>query len=391
MNTSTTLRLAVLSVVVALAATAADQGYSRFARQKELARQAESAERLGKYAAAARAYRKSALQASDNRTRAALLLRQAECHQQARDPHEAYAAYKKLLEAYPLYVPYDRVLPRLRQLAGDFERGVGSWFGIGNRTQAIAVYETILQETPVGSGAMRDSLQLGALLQATGRSAEAVPVYREALRRFPGDPLAGSLRLELGRLLAEDSRSGDGDGRLARQAVRELDGFMQAHPDDPRRRDAQALIDLMGERRAEGLYQLGQFYLRPAHRREPAARRYLADASRVYPGTVAAAQAEALLASLGPAPVSPEEPPAAVAEAPAAAVEAVAVPAAVEAAAPAEATRAPRRLLQGLLPRRGDSDGKPRTFRSLKEREDVNKWLLPLGDVNDLEPAGGAQ
>ena len=97
MNTSTTLRLAVLSVVVALAATAADQGYSRFARQKELARQAESAERLGKYAAAARAYRKSALQASDNRTRAALLLRQAECHQQARDPHEAYAAYKKLL------------------------------------------------------------------------------------------------------------------------------------------------------------------------------------------------------------------------------------------------------------------------------------------------------
>jgi len=418
MNTTRTLRTAVLTLSLAATAMAAGDGYSKFSRQKELARQGEQAENRGDYTAAAKAYRKSSLYALDNRTRAGLLLRQAECYVQAADPYEAFTAYKTLLESYPLHVPYDRVLPRLRQLAGDFERGAGSWFGFSNRTKAIEVYELILQETPVGSGAIQDSLNLGALLAATDRSAEAIPVYREALKRFPGDPLAPQLRLELGMLLAEDSRTGDGDGQQARQAVRELQTFAKARPDDPRKADAEALVALIDERRAEALYNLGQFYLKPAHRREPAARRYLNDVVRDHPGTVAASQAETLLASLGPAPVTPEEPePARVVAAPgtspaakavataapapavgpapaAPAVKAVAeasAAAATQPPAPAKAKRPERRLLDGLLPAAPAEEGQPRTFRTLEERENVKKWLLPLGEVNDLRSGGGSQ
>ena len=408
MKITRTLHFAVLTLSVAAVAVAGSDGYSKFSRQKELARDGEKAEGRGDFAAAARAYRKSSLYAVDNRTRAALLLRQAECYLRASDPHDAFTAYQALLQSYPLHVPYERVLPRLRQLAGDFEHGVGNWFGFRDRTKAIEVYELILQETPVGAGAIQDSLNLGSLLTATNRSAEAIPVYREALKRFPADPLAPQLRLELGRLLAEESRSGDGEGQVARQAVRELQAFADAHPADPRAGDAESLITLVAERRAEALYNLGRFYLRQAHRAAAA------------PCTSPAA--EVLLASLGPAPAVPEAPepvtaarapapagpaaepkaisaapavgPSTVASAattPAAPVPAVAPPAPAATPVPAKAKGPVRRLFEGLLPGGPADEGQPRDVRSLEERENVRKWLLPLGDVKDVRSGGGSQ
>ena len=392
MDTTRTLRAAVLAVVVAVTCLAAEEGYSKYARQKDLMRRGEEAESRGRFGAAATAYSKSRVQAIDNRTRAQLCLREAECWAQHGSPYKAFAAYKELLEAYPLHVPYDRVLPRLRQLAGDFERGKGSWFGFRNRAKAIAVYELVLQETPVGSGAIQDSLNLGGLLTTADRPEEAIAVYREAVKRFPGDPQAPQVRLQLGRLLAGASRTGDGDGQVARQAVRELDAFIKAKPEDPQRADAQFLLSLIDARRADALYDLARFYLRPAHRREPASRRYLAEVMRDYPGSTAAVRAADLLASLGPAPSTPEFPEEAAAAVAVAAVVAPSVPEAAPAPAKAPKAKAPaRRLFEGLLPGGRADQGQPRTFRTLEEREDVKKWLLPLGDVNELKAGGGSQ
>ncbi len=401
MNTTGTLRIAVLTLAAAAACMAAEEGYNKYSLQKELARRGEQAESLGKFRVAAKAYSKSRLYAVDNRTRAQLLLHEADCCAQDGALYKAFEVYKVLIESYPLHVPYDRVVPRLRHLADDFERGTGRWFGLRNRNKAIAVYELILQETPLGSGAIQDSLSLGGLLTAVHRPEEARVIYTEAVKRFPADPLTPLLRLELGRLLADDSRTGDGDGQVARQAKRELDAFIKSSPADPRRADAQFLLALIDERRADALYDLARFYLRPAHRREPASRRYLAEVVHDYPGSTAASRAAVLLASLGPAPATPDIP----LEAASARVIAAASPAVPKAEPPAAGSvavqpavvkpakvKAPaRRLFDGLLPSGRSDQGQPRAFRTLEEREKVKKWLLPLGDVNQLKADGGSR
>ena len=381
----------MLTLAVAAACMAAEEGYSKYSRQKELARQGEQAESQGKFGDAAKAYGKSRLYAIDNRTRAQLLLREAECRALGGAPYKALDAYKALLESYPLHVPYDRVLPRLRQLASDFEQGAGSWLGFRNRTQAIAVYELILQETPAGSGLIQDSLNMGGLLTAAHRPEEAIVVYREALKRFPEAPQAPQVRLALGRLLADDSRTGDGDGQVARQAVRELDTFIKSNPNDPQRGDAQFVLSLINERRADALYDLARFYLRPAHRRELAARRYLAEVARDYPGSTAASRAAVLLASLGAAPTTPEFPEEAASSKAVAAATAAAPDVAPTAPKRAKVKTPARRLFEGLLPGGRADQGQSRSFRTLEEREDVKKWLLPLGDVNELKAGGGSQ
>jgi hypothetical protein len=176
---------------------------------------------------------------------------------------------------------------------------------------------------------------------------------------------------------------------VARQAGRELRAFVQAKPDDPGRADAEFLLGLVDQRRADALYNLARFYLRPAHRREPAARRYLNDVIRDYPGTTAAGEAGALLAALGPAPVVPEVQPEPEAV-PAPAVAAVPAPG-VSPARPPKEKGPDRRLLDGLLPGGPVDEGPPRQPRTLQDRERVGKWLLPLGDLNDLKAGGGSQ
>ncbi|MBN2449747.1 MAG: tetratricopeptide repeat protein [Lentisphaeria bacterium] len=378
-------RLRVLALVLALAGSAHGQvqGYGQYSRQKEFMREGERLESTGRYKAAAKAYRRSGLYTTDNRTRAALLSREAECRFQAGQPYEAFAAYSLLLESYPLHASYTAVVPRLRQLAGQFERGDGTFLGISNRTKAIEVYELILQETSSGAaGLMQDSLTLGALLTQAGRPEEAVEIYRDALRRFPRDPSAPEARLALGRLLVEESRHGDGDGVVARQAARELNGFLESSPDSPRRSDAEFLLGLLDERRAETLCELGRFYMRPVHERRPAARRYLQAVLDHYGETAAASRAEVLLADLGP--VTPEEEAVAAVEVPGPPLP----PAPTPAPTPKPPARATDRLLEGALPDGKAEEGPARSFAPLSERENVSKWLLPLGDVNELKTGG---
>lgn len=381
MNIIRALPITILAFALAAQRGAASGGYAGYSRQRELAREAEQLESQGKYRSAVKYYRRSSLHAVDSRTRAALLLRQAECQVQGGRPYDAFDSYRKLLQTYPLFVPYDQVIPRLRQLAAQFERGQGAFLRISNRGKAADVYELILQETPVGSGLMQDSLSLGGLLVRLDRPDEAIEVYRDALRRFPGDALAPDVRLALGRLLVSKSSTGDGEGRVAREAERELRGFLATEPEASARAEAEFLLSLMGERQSDSLYDLARFYMRPAHRRIPAARRYLTQVSEQYPTTTAAARSELLLARLGPVEEDEPVPPPPTAVSP----EAVAA-----AAPPAPPLPKPpkRRLLEGLLPDGKAAEGQPRQFQSLQERENVGKWLLPIGDLNEM-PSGG--
>jgi len=378
----------ILVLACAQFAGAADAGYSRFSKQRDLMREGERLENIGRYKRAAKAYRKSGLYAIDNRTRGTLLAREADCYVNGGKPYDAFAAYERLLESYPLYVEYEKVMPRLRLLAGQFERGDNALFGMGNKTKAIKVYELILQETPLGQGAMQDSINLGNLLVEVERGPEAVEIYRDALRRFPRDEKAPGVRLALGRLLVDESRNGDGDGQIARQATRELQSFVEERPDDPARKDADFLLNLVAERQAETLFDLGEFYLRPAHRREPAARRYLNDAVRDYPNTAAAARADLLLAALGPPTPEVEEaialPPPPVAT-PMPPLEEEEILTKVRLRKPAKPAT---RVLEGVFPGAGSAEGEGRSLPPLEERENVEKWLLPLDDANGSSPGG---
>jgi tetratricopeptide (TPR) repeat protein len=173
--------------------------------------------------------------------------------------------------------------------------------------QALQAMALVVKTAPAAADGPSDALRLGRLHVRTGQYDEAIGVYRALIRRFPGSPEDPQARLELVQVLLTRAKSGDGDGQFARQARTEAETLQARHAGFEQNAEVSRLLGVAREQMAETLYQLGEFYTVPTHRRVDAARRYLYDVVRQYPDTVAAAKAKVLLLSLPPeTPAGPD-------------------------------------------------------------------------------------
>ncbi len=343
---------------------------ARFAALQEKAKELEA---KSEYKDAAKAHHRSQVYAPDDRTRAKALLGEADDYYTAGVYPYAKDAYLDLLRSYPLYAPQAHVLERLRQLAEMYADGTIGTLKMKDAPMAIEIYETIVQETPTAAGTIRDHLRLAELQIASGREAEAIVTYEELFRRHAGQSQLGDARLAFARLLVAQAKAGgDGDGRLARQARRQLAAFVEEQPTHPSRAEADQLIAQLDEEQAQTLYGLAVFYTKEAHRRLPAARRYLHDVLRRYPDTAAASQAKLLLAQVfeddgSGTGLSPAE-----AEA-----------RADLASSPGMAAKVVEML--NTIPDPPQQQGTAKEFPPLAGGDDTSKFLLPVGDVNALD------
>ncbi len=285
----------LIGVALALAwagVARAESDFSQFVANRTLQEEAQQLEINGKYAKAAKRYLKLAKRTSDQKNQAGWTLRAADCYFTANKSHKALEIYKLLLANSPFFVPYEHVVGKLRIIAERFVDGNGTFLGLRDKETAIAIYELIIQETPSIHVSLQDRLRLAELLKETKRLEEAVNAYQAILKLDPG---LDDVRLELAILLSELSELGDGDGTKLRAAVRHAEAVKENQPEHPRSKEIDHLLHDARERDAQRLLNLGQFYLRPAHRRTSAARRYLLDVLRDYPDTQAGEEAKKIL------------------------------------------------------------------------------------------------
>ena len=257
-----------------------------------LQEKAEEKESQGKYAAAAKYYRKIVKRQKDHRLKAQACLTEADCLFEANKTHRATSAYKEVMKEYALYAPFERVVGNLRKLAESFAEGNGTLFGVRDRGEAIDTYFFILTEAPAITVSLADRLRLAQLLVQEKRREEAVMVYQEILKM---DPTLDDVRLEMALVLLDLCKSGDGDGSIRRAATRHAKIILDHNPDFKRKEELELIIPDALEEEAERMLELGKFYLRPVHLNPVAARKYLLELQQKFPGTKAAWEAKNLL------------------------------------------------------------------------------------------------
>ncbi len=342
-------------------------------------------EREGQYKAAAKRYRLLAGSARNSANQAYALQKCADCSFKAGKVYAAYTHYKKLLDEYPLLVKQAHVLDRLRAVAEGFAEGRASLFGFKNPSLAAEVYELILRLAPAGPQAADDMLRLADFQERAGNVEEAAATCRDLLRRYPERAAA---RVRLAGLILEEARAGDGDGRLRREARRELEQFLAAAPDGPEAPLARSMLALVRETLARDRLELGRFYSQAPHRRPAAARRYLHDVLVQYSDTAVMPVARAILARIEsmPEPATGEGGVAASIrpQAPAGTVAGAQGP-------PSPRKKTARPTVPA--PRIGPPEAVPfpRNARWIKQQETVKKWLLPLEDISSGDSPDATQ
>ena len=269
------------------------EDFEAFSETRAFTRKAEECLAEKDYKGAAKQYRKAAKIQVDERKRAEYLYLEAQNLLQAKKDHDALDAYKVLLADHLYHIPLENVLEQLRELAGNFERGEGTFLGLKDPVLAIEIYKLIIQYEPAIQQSLDDRLTLAGKQDAEKKWEDAVKTYQEIIKLLPDDP---DTRYGLAKVLQKISRQGDSDGSIGRAAVREARRFLEvASQNDPRRAEIGQLFEETKNREADRLLERAEFYLVKYHYRPEVARRYLIDLLKEYDDTPAGTRAKELL------------------------------------------------------------------------------------------------
>lgn len=302
----------LLLVLIGIATTTAfaddkdkdkDKALVEFSKNQAMLQEATDAETQGKYKKAAKLFRKLGKKTQSAQLQAAYLLRQADCFFAAKKVRKTLPLYRELIERYPLYIPYDHMVQKLRALAEAFVDGNGTFLGLRDKYAAIETYELLIQGAPSIHVSLADRKRLAELLIAERRPEEAIAVFQAILKQ---DGNLADIRADIALLLVQMSKRGDGDGRKLRLAVRQAEMALQQSPALSRRDELTTLIAQAKETQAQTNLDLAKFYLKPSHQSISSAKRYLHDTLREYPDTQAAREAQQIVAN-HPLLTSPDE------------------------------------------------------------------------------------
>ncbi len=269
------------------------EDFEAFSETRAYTRVAEECLAEEDYKGAAKQYRKAAKIQTNEAKRAEYLYLEAQNLLHAKKAHDALTAYRNLLEEHLYNIPLEHVLEQLRELAGNFERGEGTFLGIKDKGMGIDIYKLIIKYEPAIQQSLDDRLTLAGKQEADGALDDAVNTYQEIIKLMPNEP---NTRYGLARLLQKISLKGDSDGSIVRAAVREARRFLEVAPkDDPRRPEIDQLFLETKNREAARLLERAEFYLNKYHYKPDVARRYLIDLLKKYDDTPAGERAKSLL------------------------------------------------------------------------------------------------
>ena len=325
---------------------------------------AEAFEKSGEFVDAAEVYGTMARLASKDANRGYAKLRQADCLFAAGKYRKAHEAYDEVRKSYVTYVPFEHLTGMLRKLAEAYASGQAVRFGGHDYETARAIYGTILEISPTGPEAPADTIRLAQLQRSDDLYDLAITTLEDVHRRFPNCPEEAEARVELTRTWLEKARASRGDVKVAKQAQLEAKRFLEQYPQHPLATQAEGLRKQADEAMVQYYLYLGEFYLRGAHYRPEASRRYLNAVVANASGTRSGARAQVLLARLPPGKGTPAVPPTDLIREERTVPPPPAVPGGVAAttgAPPAAARPAARQLIE--------------------EQERVKKWLLPITDL----------
>lgn len=270
------------------------ENFEVFTAERGFIREAEAAADEGDYVEAAALYRKACKLQNSAAKQAGYTLQEAQMLLLSKKrSNRAREVYVTLLEKYLFHIPLESVIEQMRELAGDYEQGIGTFLGIKDSMASIEIYKLIVKYQPAIEQSLEDRLILARKQEAAKLYQDAVDTYQALVKLAPENP---DTRLGLALLLEKLAKDNDGDGQRTAASIREANRFLElSSPSDPRRPAAEAVITNGKNAQAAQLVELAKFYLIKYHYRPEVARRYLHDVQREYPDTPAAREAKEIL------------------------------------------------------------------------------------------------
>ena len=125
--------------------------YAEYQQELELLQRAQEYIDAEKFVKAAEQYRRAAKLTKTSETRAGYLVHEAENLLLGKKSHRAKKVFFDLVNNYRFFIPLQKILEQMRELANYFEHGTGTLMHFPDPATAIEIYREIVKCQPGGS------------------------------------------------------------------------------------------------------------------------------------------------------------------------------------------------------------------------------------------------
>jgi outer membrane protein assembly factor BamD len=179
---------------------------------------------------------------------------------------KAFKEYQKLLDKQPKTANYQEILERQYAIANKFL--AGKWFKLwgvipffSSMDKTAGLYESIVKNGPYSEVAPQAQMKIGEAREKQKKYSLAAKAYETAADRYNDRPkVAADALFRQGLAYQKQAQTAEYDQHTAGQAIATFTDFMTLFPNDPRVREAQAIIGSLHGEQARGNFQIARFY-----------------------------------------------------------------------------------------------------------------------------------
>jgi len=175
----------------------------------------------------------------------------------------AYLAYQKVIDKYPFSERIADIIEREYNIAEKFMSGakrkaLGVTIPVEN--PAVEIFKKVVENSQYGPLAPKAQYKLGLVLKSLMQFYEAEDAFNKVVTNYPDSEWAAAARFQIASCRAGLSRGPAYDQVASKEAKDKFEDFVRSHPDVELSKEAEKNIESLGEREAQGNYEVGRFY-----------------------------------------------------------------------------------------------------------------------------------
>jgi len=200
--------------------------------------------------------------------------------------YEAFKAYQRVIDKYPFSERIQEIIEREYKIGeafmgGEKRKAMGVALPVEN--PAIEIFTKVIENSTYGPKASAAQYKLGLVLKGLTRYYEAEEAFNKVISSYPDSEWTEPAKFQIASCRAAVSRGPEYDQGAAKEAEDKFEAFVKEHPDAVLSSEAEANIDKLKDKEAEGNYNIGVFYEK--QKAYPAAKIYYEDVVNKSPNS----------------------------------------------------------------------------------------------------------
>ena len=200
--------------------------------------------------------------------------------------YEAFKAYQRVIDKYPFSERIQEIIEHEYKIGeafmgGEKRKAMGVALPVEN--PAIEIFTKVIENSTYGSKASAAQYKLGLVLKGLTRYYEAEEAFNKVISSYPDSEWTEPAKFQIASCRAAVSRGPEYDQGAAKEAEDKFEAFVKEHPEAALSSEAEANIDKLKDKEAEGNYNIGIFYEK--QKAYPAAKIYYEDVANKSPNS----------------------------------------------------------------------------------------------------------